>query len=153
VVPGPDSDSDELETREQYLGRALLSATQAGNLEVSQYLISEGAEINFLDKHFFGPTPLFNAAEDNNLELVQLLLTSGADPNLHANCERVAIFAATSIDVVQTLVAAGANIHVEDNESRTVLMLVRDVDLLRFFLERGADASLCLPVEKFEGTD
>jgi ankyrin repeat protein len=134
-----ESNSDEPETQAEYLSHGLLQSARAGNLEISQYLISEGAQINFINDYFSGNTPLSSAAGADNLGLVQLLLASGADPNLSAACGRVPIFAATSLDVLRALVDAGANIHAEDNRSRTVLVLVRDIELLRFFLEHGAD--------------
>ncbi|KAJ7837374.1 ankyrin repeat-containing domain protein [Mycena olivaceomarginata] len=117
-----ESNSDEPETQAEYLSHGLLQSARAGNLEISQYLISEGAQINFINDYFSGTTPLSSAAAADNLELVQLLLASGADPNL-----------APPADVSPySLLPAWTS-------SRTVLVLVRDIELLRFFLEHGAD--------------
>ncbi|KAF8204497.1 ankyrin repeat-containing domain protein [Mycena galopus ATCC 62051] len=146
-IPMPSSDvppdSDDFETQERYLSIALMESSGDGNLEVAQYLISEGASPNFLDENFYTGTALYRAASTANLALVQLLLASGADPNLQRSAPEFPpiLFQAANIDVARVLLDAGANIHVRDYYERNVLahMMYKDVSLLRFFLERGVD--------------
>ncbi|KAF8204358.1 ankyrin repeat-containing domain protein [Mycena galopus ATCC 62051] len=123
----------EVETQ-KYLGRALLETARAGHLEISKYLISEGADVNLQDEEY--GTPLYYAAM--HLDLVQFLLASGADPNIH-NEPFVPLFNASNIDVAEVLLLSGANLHAEDDERRNVLSHVTDIEMLRFFLERGVD--------------
>jgi len=136
----PSSVPDSFETPDkQYLGTALVESVQARNLEIIEYLISEGADVNFSRG-----SPLHYAAGTYNLELVQLLLASGADPNLCDVTGRTPIFNAAglrndNVDIVQALLAAGANIHAKNDYSRNVLVDCANVALLRFFLERGVD--------------
>ncbi|KAJ7242557.1 ankyrin repeat-containing domain protein [Mycena haematopus] len=135
--------SDGTETREKYLSTALLQSAKIGHFEISKYLISEGADVNFLDDRFHLSTPLFYAAGSNNLELVQLLLASGADPNRSGRRGIVPLFRASafrSVDIAQALFAADANLDAQDNRSRNILFYVLDnIEMLRFFLECGAD--------------
>ncbi|KAF8204491.1 ankyrin repeat-containing domain protein [Mycena galopus ATCC 62051] len=136
----PDSDDFELETQERYLSIALMESLGDGNLEVVQYLISEGASPNFLDENFYTGTALYRAASTANLALVQLLLASGADPNIHALYKFPPLFNASTVDVRQALVEAGADINAKDEQSRNILAYrTGDVELLRFALERGVD--------------
>jgi ankyrin repeat protein len=79
-----------------------------GNLEISQYLVSEGADVDFLDD---GATSLALATGTDNVELVQLLLGSGADPDLHSVGGLIPLFVADKIDIARALVAGGANVH------------------------------------------
>ncbi|KAJ7361089.1 ankyrin repeat-containing domain protein [Mycena albidolilacea] len=128
---------DEFETQEHYLSEGLLSSALAGNLEVSQYLIREGAAANYAPSNRF--TPLYCAASTGNLELVQFLLASGADPDLRAQYGTPPLFNAADLDIVRALLAAGANIHAKDTESLNVLSVVESVEMVRFFLEHGVD--------------
>ncbi|KAJ7361103.1 ankyrin repeat-containing domain protein [Mycena albidolilacea] len=132
--------SDEFETQEDYLSEGLMSSAYAGNLEVSQYLIREGAAANYAPSNRV--TPLYYAASTENLELVQFLLASGADPDLGAQQYGTSsLFSAAGLDIVRALLAAGANLHAKDNESQNVLSSAMDksVEMLRFFLEHGVD--------------
>jgi ankyrin repeat protein len=130
--------SDEFKTQEHYLSEGLLSSALAGNLEVSQYLIREGAAANF-SPSFDRVTPLYFAASTGNLELVQLLLASGADPDMRAQYGTPPLFIAADLDIVRALLAAGVNIHAKDTSSVNVLSSVESVEMLRFFLEHGVD--------------
>ncbi|KAJ7837328.1 hypothetical protein B0H14DRAFT_2589193 [Mycena olivaceomarginata] len=116
--------SDEFETQEHYLSEGFLSSVLAGNLEVSQYLIGEGAAVNFAPSNRV-TTPLYYATSTGNLELVQSysprVLTQTYAPNTES--------------------LPCANIHAKGRESQNVLPLVVDksVEMLRFFLEHGVD--------------
>ncbi|KAF7347311.1 Ankyrin repeat domain containing protein [Mycena venus] len=143
-VPLPRA-SDRFEKHKQYLSVALVDSARAGNREISEYLVSEGADVNFTREDAACGTPLYWAAGTNNLALVQFLLASGADPDLQPRNAPwyITLFNAAAhnhdVEIVQALVAAGADIHVKDDDSCTVLGICTDVQLLRFFLERGVD--------------
>jgi ankyrin repeat protein len=127
------------ETRRQYLSLALMESAKAGNIEICEYLISEGADVNFLEEICIAP-PLYFAVQADNLAVVQLLLAAGAQPNLHNEC--IPLFGALrtrNFDVVQALVDGGADIHVRGNQSQNVLSTCPTLELLRFFLERGVN--------------
>ncbi|KAJ6520428.1 ankyrin repeat-containing domain protein [Mycena sanguinolenta] len=128
-----------IETREEYLGRALLQSTSAGNLEISEYLLQEGADVNFCQGSY---TPLVYAVFSKKLGLVKFLLASGADPNLTGSGEIVPLFGAAmgrSMELVEALLTGGADIHAEDFSGSNVLPFAQDILTLRFFLERGVD--------------
>ncbi|KAJ7805208.1 ankyrin repeat-containing domain protein [Mycena olivaceomarginata] len=129
--------------RQQYLGDALIASVIAGNLEISQCLIMEGADVNFVGDHSYA-SPIFHAAGAGDLGVVQLLLASGADPNLQTRNGSRPLFNAANLDVARALITAGADIHATDLRSRNVLPYFagKNVEISRLFLERGVDPNL-----------
>jgi ankyrin repeat protein len=127
---------------QQYLGDALCASARAGDLEISQYLIIQGADVNFLGDYLFPPA-LFTGAGAGNLGLVRLLLASGADSNLQHRYGARPLFHSANLDIAKTLVAAGADIHATDITSRNVLAHTwKNIEMFRFFLECGVDPNL-----------
>ncbi|KAK7064001.1 ANK-REP-region domain-containing protein [Favolaschia claudopus] len=138
IPPPPTSLMPSGIERRQYLSRALIQALKAGNGDISEYLISEGADVNFQER-WMGP-PLYCAAENGNLALLNLLLARGANPNGEENC--VPLFHAAfhrKFDVMEALLAGGADMHVR---TTTLLHLCTNVEVLRFFLKRGIDPNM-----------
>jgi len=144
VLPRPMPDT--FETHEQYLNVALIESVKAGNEGISEYLLSEGADINSFDSVDSGGTPLFYAITTNQLRMVSFLLASGADPNLCTGYRLLPLFIAAAhnhnVDIVRALLAAGTDIHVRDMWGGNVLAYCRKTELLRFFLERGVDPNI-----------
>jgi ankyrin repeat protein len=142
-IPGSVGDPPPLESEmQQYLGDALCASARAGDLEISRYLIIQGADVNFLGD-YLSPPALFTGAGAGNLGLVQLLLASGADSNLQHRYGARPLFHSANLDVAKTLVAAGADIHATDITSRNVLAHTwKNIEMFRFFLERGVDPNL-----------
>ncbi|PQE13394.1 multiple ankyrin repeats single kh domain protein [Rutstroemia sp. NJR-2017a BVV2] len=86
-------------------GYALVWAIEAGNVEITRILISEGAFVNAVPVS--GPTALQAALKRGNVEIVRLLLDTRADVNLSGNGEYRYIGSPLScaiISGVQTLV-------------------------------------------------
>ncbi|KAF7366415.1 MHC-I C-terminus family protein [Mycena sanguinolenta] len=137
----PISD-DRLQVHKQYLSRALLhSATRATNIAICEYLLSEGADVNFQGTTHLRSSPLGGAAQNDNLPTMQLLLGAGADPNLRNRDGFVPLFKAVSVSAAQALLDAGAHIHATDNAGRNAVThrVVEGGEALRFLLERGVD--------------
>ncbi|KAJ6520414.1 ankyrin repeat-containing domain protein [Mycena sanguinolenta] len=141
-IPVPSSDvcpeispspSVQLETQRRYLGRALKEAIKMGHLKISEFLVSQGADISFC------PGAVTNALSSRNLGLVQFLLASGADPNRGGFVPLFSAAKSARIEVVDALLAAGANPHATDEDSHNVLAIIRDSKLFRRFLELGVD--------------
>ncbi|KAJ7805206.1 ankyrin repeat-containing domain protein [Mycena olivaceomarginata] len=122
-IPGSVGDPPPLESEmQQYLGDALCASARAGDLEISQYLIIQGADCQFSWWTIYTPLPLFTGAGAGNLG---------------------PLFNSADLDVAKTLVAAGADIHATDITSRNVLAHTwKNIEMFRFFLERGVDPNL-----------
>ncbi|KAJ7361113.1 ankyrin repeat-containing domain protein [Mycena albidolilacea] len=132
---------DGLVSNGRYLGDGLVQSTAAGDLEISQYLIMAGADVNH-DRGGYNmrDTSIPIAAGSANLGLVQFLLASGADPNLPTHFGSTPLFNAANVDIVRTLLSAGANIHAQNTGSQNVLpTFMIEIEMLQFFLERGVD--------------
>ena len=56
---------------------ALMKASEKGHVEIAEYLINNGSDINFQNKE--GITPLMVAAEKNNFYVFKMLLDKNAD--------------------------------------------------------------------------
>lgn len=126
-----------------YLGLALTLITFTGaagaplDIEISEYLISIGADVNYFDR---SGTALCHAVWSDNLALVRFLLDSGADPNLYKHDgynPLLVAFRTRNTAVVRALVDGGADIHVE--RVGFMLRCCTNIEMLRLFLERGAD--------------
>ncbi|KAJ7864847.1 ankyrin repeat-containing domain protein [Mycena olivaceomarginata] len=128
-----------VQTHRQYLSLALTEAVASKDPEICEYLISEGADVNFLADVPPVKPPLFYAIHMNNLGLVQLLLASGADPNRYNPYILFMAADGGNLDMIRVLVQAGADVHVRNDQLCNVLTCCTDVEVLRFFLERGVD--------------
>jgi hypothetical protein len=66
-----------------YWGTPLAAAARTNNLEVAQYLIDNGADLNLGNSDGYeSKTPLHAAAAHNSVEVAKLLLANGADTTI-----------------------------------------------------------------------
>lgn len=102
---------------------ALGIATFAGNKEITELLIKNGANVNFQDA--FGVAPLHGAARTNRLEVIKLLLENKADINLPTTTgkETPLHYAArfNNPDIVKFLLEKGAVRDAKDASGSTPL--------------------------------
>ena len=104
-------------------GRALITASFKGHLEVVKYLASQGANIEAQDNHNW--TALIRASQNGHLEVVQYLASQGADINAKNNDGDTALIRASfkgHLEVVQYLATQGADINAKNNDGKTALM-------------------------------
>jgi len=88
---------------------ALISASYYGKLEVVEYLIGVGVDINAKDDN--GITALIQASHKGYLEVVKCLIEAGADVNAKNNNGNPALMYATNyvhLEVVKYLKSVGA---------------------------------------------
>ena len=74
---------------------ALLFAARDGNLEMTRFLLDNGAGVN--ERSANGTTPLLAAIINNHFLVSQYLLDKGADPNLADSYGRPALYAALEL--------------------------------------------------------
>ena len=82
------------EDRDHYGCTALHWASYRGYLEISELLVSSGADVNIRDSD--GWTALHCASINGHLKIVQLLLCQGADMSIRASDGRTALDMASS---------------------------------------------------------
>jgi len=130
---------------EVYGATPLHHATAGGSLEVAQFLLQHGANVNAqYTMAAIGTTPLILAADEGHAAVVELLLKAGAHIEAKDdNGDTPLIMAATSghRDIVELLLKAGANIEAKDADSTTLLILAisnNERDIVELLLKAGA---------------
>eukprot|EP00803_Ostreobium_quekettii_P010979 evm.model.scf_1222.2 EVM.evm.TU.scf_1222.2 scf_1222:10854-22054(-) len=127
---------------------SLHDAVTAGNLEVVEAKIADGADVNELD--FDGDTPLHLAATrgGGHLEVVQVLLDNTADVTVVDDFRQTALhFAAETSgteEIMQLLLDAGTDVNALAQGSPPVeyASWSGNADGVRFLLSKGADPLL-----------
>jgi len=118
----------------------------AGKLEMLQFMIEKGADINLIDKRY-GLSPLFLATFNDHYEVVQALIDAGADWNFRDK-DGETVFHATAARGkparVEMLLDMGAGIEMKDGDGRTPLMAATRLgndDVLLLLLQKGANVN------------
>ena len=115
-----------------------------GNIEVTNLLISEGANIEIKDSKW-GSSPLLYACQNGRTKLVQMLLQNGANINSKSYDGSTAIhFAAQSgkTDLVIFLQQMGFDINSQNDSQQTPLMfaiMADDINAVTLLISLGAD--------------
>lgn len=102
---------------------ALIKASQKGHLEVVKYLISKGANMDYLRSHIHS-TALMWASSEGHLEIVKVLVENGADLNIKGSSGDTALIEASCgghFEIVKVLVEGGADVNIRNNTNRTAL--------------------------------
>ena len=129
----------------------LVVAAGGGNLEIAQFLIAHGADVNARDV-LIG-SPLLWAARSDSLELAEFLMTKGADVNArNFNDETPLLWAVQvgNLKLIESLIAKGADVNAKTNSGFTPLLssLIEDIsvnnrevnlDLAELLVAKGAD--------------
>lgn len=139
---------------------ALHAAAHKGRVEIAEFLLKKGANVNVKDKD--GYTPLHNTADsflkgfprkrtevDRN-RIAALLLTYGANVNATTNIGDTPLHRAAltnNVGLVQLLLANGANPNIQQSQGMTSLHFAlvsgKDrVQVVRLLLAHGADSSI-----------
>ncbi|KAK7063752.1 ANK-REP-region domain-containing protein [Favolaschia claudopus] len=149
-IPNPPPSSSEISwSPTQHLSIALIQAVKGGHRAVCEYLLSQGADVNYIDysDHYREcSSPLFHATicAEFDLQITQLLLSAGANPNIAEGA--ILLGAARSsrrLDMLEALFAGGMDLHVRDRfYQHNVFEGCRDVTAMRFFLEHGVDPNV-----------
>jgi hypothetical protein len=113
-------------TKDEYGVTALIDASFAGQKEIVELLIMEGADLNAQDNK--GDTALMNAAIKGHAEIAELLIANGADVDVRDHAGNTALIDAakygreTTCDVMAILIDFGADINAKNKYGITPLM-------------------------------
>jgi len=137
-----------LVNRKDEAGNAPLHyAAAAGSIEIAEFLLSKGADINGQNKR--ANTPLHEAIENRKADAAKFLIDKGADVRKENALKetplaRAAYSALT--DVAERLIAKGAEIDARNTYQRTPFLIVAresgNVDFGRLLLKNGAGINL-----------
>jgi len=107
-------------------------------MKVVTYLLSSGANVNFVDTKKW--TPIFHAIQSNQIEMVKTLLRSGADVNVLDSTKAAPIHWAAyggESEMLRILIANGADKNALDERGLnpiTIAAQLRHVDVVRMLL-------------------
>lgn len=107
--------------RNDYKWTPFYRACAMNELEIAEFLLSKGADINALDNKSW--SPLTAASMNGHLRIVQFLLSNGADIEVDPGNTPL-LWACTfgNLDVVKYLVSKGADLSVRNREGETIVM-------------------------------
>lgn len=120
-------------------GTGVLTAIYSGNLEIVEFLLLNGANVDVR-----GGRALRYASEKGWLEIVQLLLKYGANVNDRGNWGETALYDASKyghLEIVQLLLKNGAEVDTRGGRYGTALLVAlaeAHLDIFHLLLENGA---------------
>jgi ankyrin repeat protein len=105
-------------------------AAFTGHLEIAEFLLAQGAEVNFASQDERQFTALTGAVANGNVEVVKLLLMHGADPNhLYeggASSPLMEAAAGGKTAIVEILLQHGAYVNLRGKGGKSALGLARE---------------------------
>jgi hypothetical protein len=118
----------------EWFSRNLHAAVKHDNIEVMEWMIGLGADVNFVD---WGKAPIFFA---QSRAAVDLLLRANARLDIRDGRQQTCLHFEHPFDVVLALLDAGAELNARCDEGRTLLdfCLFSDAAAVRQLVERGA---------------
>ena len=130
--------------------------------ETIDFLIKNGAQVNYASARHNNETPLIEAVSDGRADIVELLIAGGADVNAKGrNGCSVLCYAAdiddqnASVSIASSLLKAGAKPDDADNSQKTALTYAVERNnsaLTRLLVENGADLNK-VPESVMKGSD
>ena len=117
-------------------GRLLQMACSLGDVNILQYLITKGINLNEGSLHY--------ATEREDVDTIRVLIENGANPDVKHNGQTALHFATTRgyTEVVQALISSGANVNETDQWGRSALLQASTygkVNVMKMFIKAGAD--------------
>ena len=132
----------DVNAKGKYGSTPLHKAAETNTLDVIQYLVAQGADVN---AQYWRYTPLHKAAEKNSLEVLQYLISQGADVQAKGEEGLTLLHYAAggnSMEVLQYLVSQGADVLAKGNLGWTPLHKAAEsntLDVLQYLVSQGAD--------------
>lgn len=133
--------------------------------DIFNYLIENGADVNYINKDRSNTTALSFAINKNNTEAVKLLLENGANPNNEENSkefrgglgllEKAIMSDKDKREIIKLLVNAGANVnnttsYPERGKFSTLglsLEVGKDYEIIKMLIEAGANVNGSIVLE------
>ena len=139
--------------------RALIDATEAGDIESIKQHLAAGADVNATDE--VGWTPLHHAIvfnEKNQMKIVELLIDKGADVNATDEVGRTPLHYASANghkEVAELLISKGADLNAKDNNDGWIPLHYAVVNgqkvTAELLITKGADVNAKVESGSYKG--
>lgn len=120
----------------------LLEAIYDGNIELVQFMLNKGADVNGMTKE--GWTPLMEAADEGHMDILNLLITKGAKVNAATKDGFTALMVAVDEghgEIAQVLIQKGAKLDATTEQGWDVFMEAIDegqTEIVSMLIQKGA---------------
>lgn len=118
-------------SRKGYKQTPLILAAQGGHIDIAEYLIKKGADMN--TKDMFGRTPLSHSLEAGQLSMAKFLLNYGVNVNTKDDVSQTPLHIAVvkgNFEVVKLLVEKGADVNAKNELGMTPQDLAKQLGKL-----------------------
>ena len=115
-----------------------------GHLEVAEYLLGKGADVNAAATNGTGYNALTGAVASGHTSIVAWLLANGAEPNYRYGAGYSPLLTAAAnghLGIVSLLLASGADLHAKANDGKTALSFAEQrghAEVTEFLRSHGA---------------
>jgi uncharacterized protein len=115
-----------------------------GHLEVAEYLLGKGADVNAAATNGTGYNALTGAVASGHTSIVAWLLANGADPNYRYGAGYSPLLTAAAnghLGIVSLLLASGADLHAKADDGKTALSFAQQrghAEVIEFLRSQGA---------------
>jgi ankyrin repeat protein len=115
-----------------------------GHLEVAEYLLGKGADVNAAATNGTGYNALTGAVASGHTSIVAWLLANGAEPNYRYGAGYSPLLTAAAnghLGIVSLLLASGADLHAKANDGKTALSFAQQrghAEVTEFLRSHGA---------------
>jgi ankyrin repeat protein len=140
--PSPQPTEELVPNAGPNLNKALINASQQGDLATVDSLLKQGASPNAYDK--FLRTALMFAISGNYPEVAKRLVEGGADVNFDSMKLTTPLMVASlkgNVDMIRFLLEKGANVNKKDENSQTALSIAENAnqtEAAKLLREKGA---------------
>ncbi|KAI0872311.1 ankyrin repeat-containing domain protein [Hypoxylon argillaceum] len=135
--------------RGRRVGEPLCEAVEKGDLNIVDYLVKAGADVDGDDSDEKAFSPLRKAVENGKLDIVDYLIQANATVNINSRSSKVhspLVIAVLEgrLDIVESLLRAGADVNFSNFPSPLhIAMYMERWDIVDSFLRAGADVNFC----------
>lgn len=118
-----------IDIEDNYGRTVLLNAALYGNLELTEWVIEKGANVNHIDKN--GYSALHFAAQENHTDVVKFLLEHNASPNIQDKNGNTPAWVAImywnggqNYDTLKAIVDANADLSLKNKANRAAIDMI-----------------------------
>uniref|UniRef100_A0AB39JC38 Ankyrin repeat protein n=1 Tax=Florenciella sp. virus SA2 TaxID=3240092 RepID=A0AB39JC38_9VIRU len=130
-VPSENEDEGSVQDNTQFNEpvdmNAFINAIKNGDIDLVEYLLDKGADVNYVEVDKDGTTPLMYAISKGHVDIVKLLLDKKADVNAGDNDKLTPLMTASlygRIEIIKILLKYGADAKKTNKDGLTALNLV-----------------------------